>query len=100
MAQDEPARRSVIANFSRSLDGRVAGPGGEYDMGWIVPHAVSDGARNHMVRVTGAATTALLGRKNYEARTASAPPRGTLAGVTPTETGAACVLFDRVRPVG
>jgi dihydrofolate reductase len=35
-------------------------------MGWIVPHAVTDGARDHMVGVTTPATTALLGRKNYE----------------------------------
>jgi dihydrofolate reductase len=58
--------RRVVANISLSLDGRVSGLGGEYDMGWIVPHAVTDAARDHMVRVTGAATTALLGRKNYE----------------------------------
>ncbi|MFC0042233.1 dihydrofolate reductase family protein [Actinomadura rayongensis] len=58
--------RNVIANISLSLDGRVAGPGGEYDMSWIVPHAVSAAARDHMVRVTGGATTALLGRKNYQ----------------------------------
>ncbi|MFD0684501.1 dihydrofolate reductase family protein [Actinomadura fibrosa] len=60
------ARRTVTANISLSLDGRTTGPGGEYDMGWIAPHAVSSGARDHMVRVTGTATTALLGRKNYE----------------------------------
>jgi dihydrofolate reductase len=58
--------RRVVANISLSLDGRVSGLGGEFDMGWIVPHAVTDAARDHMVRVTGAATTALLGRKNYE----------------------------------
>jgi dihydrofolate reductase len=58
--------RTVIGNFSLSLDGRVSGPGGEYDMGWIVPHAITDGARDHMVGVTTPATTALLGRKNYE----------------------------------
>ena len=58
--------RRVVANISLSLDGRINGPGGAYDMGWIVPHAVTDAARDHMVRVTGAATTALLGRKNYE----------------------------------
>ena len=34
-------------------------------MSWIVPHAVTAGAP-HMLRVTRAATTALLGRKNYE----------------------------------
>jgi len=58
--------RTVIANISLSLDGRVTGPGGEYDMGWIVPHAITDGARDHMVGVTSPATTVLLGRKNYE----------------------------------
>jgi dihydrofolate reductase len=57
--------RTVIGNISLSLDGRVTGPGGEYDMGWIVPHAISDAARDHMLSVTTPATTALLGRKNY-----------------------------------
>lgn len=58
--------RRVVGNISLSLDGRTTGPGGEYDMSWIVPHAVSDGARSHMVTITASATTALLGRKNYE----------------------------------
>ena len=58
--------RRVVANFSLSLDGRVSGPAGEYDMGWIVPHAITDGSREHMLRVTAPATTAVLGRKNYE----------------------------------
>jgi dihydrofolate reductase len=35
-------------------------------MGWIVPHAITDTARNHMISVTSPATTALLGRKNYQ----------------------------------
>ncbi|MGD0069814.1 MAG: dihydrofolate reductase family protein [Streptosporangiaceae bacterium] len=65
-ASNKPAHRTVVANISLSLDGRVAGPGGDYDMSWIVPHAVTDGARDHMVKVTSAATTALLGRKNYQ----------------------------------
>ncbi|HEY3560717.1 MAG TPA: dihydrofolate reductase family protein [Kribbella sp.] len=58
--------RTVVANISLSLDGRVNGAGGDFDMGWIVPHAITEGAREHMLRVTGPATTALLGRKNYE----------------------------------
>lgn len=58
--------RTVVANISLSLDGRIHGTDGEYDMGWIVPHAISDASREHMVRVTSPATTALLGRKNYE----------------------------------
>jgi dihydrofolate reductase len=60
------ATRTVIGNISLSLDGRVAGPGGEYDMGWIVPHAITDTARDHMISVTTPATTVLLGRKNYQ----------------------------------
>jgi dihydrofolate reductase len=66
MTTEQHTGRRVVANISLSLDGRVNGAAGEYDMGWIVPHAVSDAARDHMVRVTGAATTALLGRKNFE----------------------------------
>ena len=57
--------RTVVGNVSLSLDGRVTGPGGEYDMGWIVPHAITGAARDHMVAVTSPATTVLLGRKNY-----------------------------------
>jgi dihydrofolate reductase len=58
--------RTVVGNISLSLDGRVNGPGGDYDMGWIAPHAVTAGALAHMTRVTSPATTALLGRKNYQ----------------------------------
>jgi dihydrofolate reductase len=58
--------RRVVGNIALSLDGRISGQGGDFDMGWIVPHAVSETARDHMVRVTGPATTALLGRKNYQ----------------------------------
>jgi dihydrofolate reductase len=58
--------RMLVGNISLSLDGRVTGPGGPYDMSWIVPHAITDGSRTHLVRVTSAATTVLLGRKNYE----------------------------------
>jgi len=58
--------RRVVANISLSLDGRISGVGGDFDMSWIVPHAVTDAAREHMIRVTGPATTALLGRKNYQ----------------------------------
>jgi dihydrofolate reductase len=56
----------VAANISLSLDGRVSGPGGDYDMSWIVPHATTPGSRAHMLTVTRPATTVLLGRKNYQ----------------------------------
>ena len=62
----EKSNRRVVANISLSLDGRTTGAGGAYDMGWIVPHAVTDAARDHMIRVTQPATTVLLGRNNYQ----------------------------------
>ena len=58
------SNRKVVANIALSLDGRTAGPKGEYDMSWIVPHAITDGAREHMIAVTSPATIVLLGRKN------------------------------------
>jgi len=62
----ETSCRKVVANITLSLDGRVCGSGGDDDMSWIVPHALTDGARDHMIKVTTPATTVLLGRKNYE----------------------------------
>jgi dihydrofolate reductase len=59
-------RRTVIANFSVSLDGYVTGPGGPADMSWVGRHAVSDQAREIMTGFVDHATTALLGRRNYE----------------------------------
>jgi dihydrofolate reductase len=58
--------RKVTANIMLSLDGRTNGAGGDYDMSWIVPHAITGAARDHMIRVTAPATTIVLGRKNYE----------------------------------
>jgi dihydrofolate reductase len=58
--------RRVTANVTLSLDGRTNGVGGDYDMGWIVPHAVTDRARDGMIRMSSGATTALMGRKNYQ----------------------------------
>jgi dihydrofolate reductase len=66
MTEAKNAGRTVIGNILLSLDGRVSGPAGEYDMGWLVPHAISEGAREHVARITATATTVLLGRKNYE----------------------------------
>jgi dihydrofolate reductase len=66
--------RTIIANLSLSLDGRIAGPNGEYDMGWIVPHAITESARNHMIAVTSPATTVLIGRKNYQGFGSYWPP--------------------------
>jgi dihydrofolate reductase len=64
--QNNTPARKVVGNISLSIDGRINGRGGDYDMSWIVPHAVTDTARDYLVRMTGTTTTALLGRKNYE----------------------------------
>src|SRR5215217_138639 len=42
------------------------GPWRRVRYGLIVPHAITDVARDHMASVTSPATTVLLGRKNYE----------------------------------
>jgi dihydrofolate reductase len=64
--QNKPVgARTVIGNISLSLDGRVTGPGGEYDMGWVARHATTDTARELLISHTKA-TTVLLGRKNYQ----------------------------------
>jgi dihydrofolate reductase len=63
---DTITRRTVVGNISLSLDGRVTGRGGDSDMSWVASHAVSEASREFMVRVTSPATTALLGRKNYQ----------------------------------
>jgi dihydrofolate reductase len=49
-----------------SLDGRVSGPDGPNDMGVIASYASSDAAHERAARALAAATTALLGRVNYE----------------------------------
>lgn len=60
----EKRGRRVVANVSVSLDGRVTGPDGDYDMAFVVMHAVTDTAREHLLRQTKDATTVVLGRKN------------------------------------
>ena len=62
----QPRDRIVTGNISLSLDGRVTGPAGEHDMGWIVPHALTDESRAHLLKITSTASTVLLGRKNYQ----------------------------------
>jgi hypothetical protein len=36
-----PRQRTVVADIALSLDGRVTGPGGEYDGSWVVPRALT-----------------------------------------------------------
>ncbi|MBY8840421.1 dihydrofolate reductase family protein [Streptomyces sp. SP2-10] len=57
--------RRVVTNMALSLDGRYAGRD-PLDMGWVMPYAVTDVARDHLTNLWQPATTALLGRVNAE----------------------------------
>jgi dihydrofolate reductase len=77
--------RIVTGNISLSLDGRVTGPGGEHDMGWIVPHALTGEARSHLLTITSTASTVLLGRKNYQGFTGFWPAVADDEGADPRD---------------
>ncbi|ODU04186.1 MAG: hypothetical protein ABS81_11210 [Pseudonocardia sp. SCN 72-86] len=57
--------RTLAANVTLSLDGFSAGPD-RFDMSWLVPHALDDGCRARFAEIYAPATTALLGRTNFE----------------------------------
>jgi dihydrofolate reductase len=63
---DRPRGRTVVAQISLTLDGRITGPGGASDMQPIASHAGTDAAHERSARVLASATTALMGRLNYE----------------------------------
>lgn len=65
--------RSVHANVTVSLDGYTAGPD-PYDMSWLIAHAVDERGRAHFAGIYGGATTALLGRRNFEGFSGFWPP--------------------------
>lgn len=58
--------RRVVANIATSIDGYYQGPGGPTDMGWLMPYAISETARDHLTALWQPATTVLLGRTNAE----------------------------------
>jgi len=66
MRAQTKAGRRVVAQISMSLDGRVTGPEGPADMEIIAGYATSDAAHARSAEALAAATTALLGRLNYE----------------------------------
>jgi dihydrofolate reductase len=87
------SQRKVFANMTISLDGRITGPNGPHDMSWIVPHAVTDQARDAMVRMTDS-TTVLLGRKNYEGFGGHWPTVIDMPGADPRDVEFARYLDD------
>ena len=66
MSTQTKAGRRVVAQISMTMDARVTGPEGPADMEVIAGYAGSDAAHARTAEALTAATTALLGRLNYE----------------------------------
>ena len=58
--------RTVVFNMTISLDGRITGPDGNDDMGWVVPHVFSDEVRDYLDDAISTATTAVMGSVNAD----------------------------------
>ncbi|TYB66794.1 riboflavin biosynthesis protein RibD [Nonomuraea sp. PA05] len=86
--------RRVVTNIALSLDGRYAQPGNPVDMGWVMPYAVSDVARDHLTSLWEPATTALLGRVNAEGFLGFWPTVIGMEGADPRDEGFAKWLVD------
>jgi dihydrofolate reductase len=63
---EQTGSRRVVTSMNLSLDGHYDAAGAPTDMRWVLPYAVTDVARDHMVSLFQPATTALLGRVNAE----------------------------------
>ncbi|KPI28534.1 bifunctional deaminase-reductase domain protein [Actinobacteria bacterium OV320] len=88
------AGRRVVTNMALSLDGRYAAPDNPVDMGWVMPYAVTDVARDHLTSLWEPATTALLGRVNAEGFLGFWPTVIGMEGADPRDEGFAKWLVD------
>ncbi|ELP64962.1 dihydrofolate reductase family protein [Streptomyces turgidiscabies] len=93
MTQHSTGRR-VVTNIALSLDGRYAAPDNPLDMGWVMPYAVTDVARDHLTSLWEPATTALLGRVNAEGFLGFWPTVIGMEGADPRDKGFAKWLVD------
>lgn len=91
---EQTTGRRVVTNMSLSLDGRYAGPDNPLDMGWVMPYAVTDVARDHLTGLWEPATTALLGRVNAEGFLGFWPTVIGMEGADPRDEGFAKWLVD------
>jgi dihydrofolate reductase len=91
---EHPSGRKVVAQISMTLDGRVSGPGGPSDMQIVAGHAGTDGAHRRAAEVLGAATTALMGRGNYEGFYGYWPPVAVDENADPRDRALARWLDD------
>jgi dihydrofolate reductase len=90
----EQSGRRVVTNMSLSLDGHYAPSDDPQDMGWVMPYAVTDVARDHLTSLWEPATTALLGRVNAEGFLGFWPSVIGMEGVDPRDEGFAKWLVD------
>ncbi|MFC5183655.1 dihydrofolate reductase family protein [Actinomadura harenae] len=86
--------RRVTANLGLTLDGRYHGPGGPDDLSAIVPYATTDASRDHLVRLTENATTAVLGRGSAEGFLQYWPPLASDEYADPRDRAYAKWLVD------
>ena len=56
----------MIGAVSMTLDGRMTGPGGDQDVGWVEPYALSDEVRGHRERLHASATAVLMDGEDSE----------------------------------
>lgn len=85
--------RRVVTTISLSIDGRYAKTD-PLDMGWVLPYAITDVARNHMTSLFEPATTALLGRVNAEGFLGFWPTVIGMEGADPRDEAFAKWLVD------
>ena len=90
----QTAGRRVVTNMSLSLDGHYAEPDNPQDMGWVMPYAITDVARDHLTSLWEPATTALLGRVNAEGFLGFWPTVIGMEGADPRDEGFAKWLVD------
>jgi dihydrofolate reductase len=67
-----PHERTVIAQVNVSMDGMSAGPGG--DLSWLIEHAVAPEMTTYAEGLWRGASTAIMGRNNYEGYHGYWPP--------------------------
>jgi dihydrofolate reductase len=91
--------RRVTASMSLTLDGRYSGPGGQGDLGAIIPYATTEVARQHLTRIWETATTALLGRLNAQGFMGFWPSVADDENADPRDRGYAKWLVDAEKVV-
>jgi dihydrofolate reductase len=91
--------RRVVVNTNISIDGYYHGPGGPQDMGFVMPYALTDVARDHLTGLWQPATTALLGRTNAEGFMGWWPPVADQADADPRDRGYGAWMRDAEKVV-